>query len=110
MGYMCRVPGIRRYDDEMNGTPSELKHIARQTLQWVAKARLQGSIVGIYVSPTDLRKIELCALATLNMAMLYEVYGENPEHIIQILLNELADAEYRRDAMSEEREDYPNFF
>lgn len=92
----------------MNGTPSELKAIANHTLRWIAKARTEGSIVGAYVSPTDLRKIELCALATLNMAMLHEVYGQNPEYIIQTLLDELADVGYKPDASKEEQEDSPD--
>lgn len=89
----------------MNGTPSELKYLARQTLEWVAKSR--GNIVGAYVSPTDLRKIELCALATLNIAMLYEEYGQNLEHTIQTLLDDLVDTEYKQDASTEERIDPP---
>lgn len=96
-------------EKKMNGTPRELKKIAREVLEWVAMWRQPHDKFWDKVGPTkeELRKIELCAQATLNMAMMYEAYGQNPEHTVQILLYEQAGEEYKQDASKEERIDPP---
>jgi hypothetical protein len=53
------------------GTARELGPIAEKVLAWVAIQRSQGFGV-----PADqLRRIELCALATREAAMFFELYG-----------------------------------
>jgi hypothetical protein len=57
------------------GTPRELKPIAEQVLAWVAK---QKELPKLFPSADELRRIELCAKAVLEMAMLHELYEQNP--------------------------------
>jgi hypothetical protein len=54
------------------GTARELRPIAEQVLAWVVAHRLSG-VCGIHAD--DLRRIELCALATIEAAMFFDLYG-----------------------------------
>jgi len=59
------------------GTPRNLVPIAEQVLAWVANERAprnDPSFPG-YVSNDDLRRIELCALATREAAMFHDYLG-----------------------------------
>lgn len=69
---------------EANGTPAALAPIARQVLDWVASERNLAPYQTEYDNPVDpdvLRRIELCALATLDVGMLHDLYciGPRPE-------------------------------
>jgi hypothetical protein len=58
------------------GTPRELKPIADLTLAFVANAKNRRAR-GLCVHATDdeIRRIELCALATREAAMFFDLYG-----------------------------------
>jgi len=56
------------------GTPRELLPIANATLAWV-NAQRHGMQELRRPTPDELRRIELCALATRDAAMLYDLYG-----------------------------------
>ncbi len=70
----------------MNGTPRELLPIADQVLAWVARERAKNDAplpgdpfhTSVYVSDNELRRIELCALATREAAMFFDLYGIRP--------------------------------
>jgi len=62
----------------MNGTPRELRPIADQVLAWVATHRNNEWPGRDAPSDDDLRRIELCALATREAAMFFDLYGGNP--------------------------------
>lgn len=53
------------------GTPRELLPISEKVLAWVAIQRSQGFGVPF----GHLRRIELCALATREAAMFFDLYG-----------------------------------
>lgn len=62
------------------GTPRELRPIAEQVLAWVAGERKQlGQMVSGTPHEQMLRKIELCALATIEAAMFHDLYGGMPD-------------------------------
>ena len=52
------------------GTPRELRPVTERVLAWVATVRQHGG-----VDREDVRAIELCALATREAAMFFDLYG-----------------------------------
>lgn len=66
------------------GTPDKLVPIAEQVLAWVAheRNRWRRTYAGTSYIPQDklddLRRIELCALATREAAMFHALYGASP--------------------------------
>lgn len=64
----------------VNGTPAALAPIAREVLAWVAQER-RKEWYDDGVAPDTIRRIELCALATLDVGMLHDLYciGPRPE-------------------------------
>jgi hypothetical protein len=67
------------------GTARELRPIAEEVLAWVAAERQAnvGKRHRMAVHPDDLRRIELCALATREAAMFFDLYGVNPSHVCE---------------------------
>lgn len=65
----------------VDGTPRALGRIARQTLAFVGDRR-NHKVVGpdglrrIEVTADDLRRIELCALAALDISLFDALYGQ----------------------------------
>ncbi len=55
------------------GTPRELKPIAEQVLAWVAFQRNHGDLEMLFQEDA-LRRIELCALVTMNVASFADLY------------------------------------
>jgi hypothetical protein len=67
---------------ELDGTPRALKPVAEATLAWVAQQRENRTIRKYTPSvPTDdeLRRIELCALAALDVAAFEILYTPTQE-------------------------------
>lgn len=60
------------------GTPDALIPITEKVLAWVANERLPGPCRIPRVAADDLRRIELCALATREAAMFHALYGPEP--------------------------------
>ncbi len=66
------------------GTPAALMPIAEQVLAWVAGERAKNNTplpddpfhTSVYVSDNELRRIELCALATREASMFFALYGD----------------------------------
>ena len=59
-----------------DGTLRARKPIAERVLAWVAVERdFQRRGVHSHVSAEDLRRIELCALSTIEAAMFFDLYG-----------------------------------
>ena len=64
-----------------DGTPRELLPIAEEVLAWVARERrhvssmFDGDDIGYRAQMDHIRRIELCALATREAAMLFDLYG-----------------------------------
>ena len=60
------------------GTPRELGPVAERVLVWVAQERKKNERAHSYAYKTpddDIRAIELCALATREAAMFFDLYG-----------------------------------
>jgi hypothetical protein len=60
---------------EFGGTAKELLPIAEQVLAWVIIERKRRC----RIHPDELRRIELCALATREAAMFHALYGMEEE-------------------------------
>jgi hypothetical protein len=61
-----------------DGTPRATKEIAEKVLAWVRERRDFNQALTehdeAWIDPDDLRRIELCALATQNLALFNELY------------------------------------
>jgi hypothetical protein len=64
---------------EGNGTPRELLPVTEQVLAWVAAARARRADGRCpHATADDIRRIELCALATREAAFFHDLYGPEP--------------------------------
>lgn len=66
----------------VNGTPRALAPIARGVLAWVADMRTKQQIRGHHpsiITDDTLRRIELCALCTLDVGMMQDLYCVGPK-------------------------------
>lgn len=63
------------------GTPAALRPITEEVLAWVARQRVAPTLA----TPDDVRRIELCAMATREAAMFFDLYGApktDPNHAV----------------------------
>ena len=67
----CRIPRYRMVGSDMS-TPAELVPISEQVLAWVAYQRQHAGFINI--GADNLRRIELCSLATREAAFLHSMY------------------------------------
>lgn len=66
------------------GTARELRPVAEEVLAWVSRERNWKSEWEVLPpSDDDIRRIELCALATREAAMFFDLYGVNPSHVCE---------------------------